>query len=274
MDNNTWEIWLSTGRTNGQYTLHRRLISRPVHAMAKEYTYVQNVGRTWERACRAANEWCDNFEAGGSWRCIRDFDESDERGSLRKPGEFDGDVEVIFFGKYKGLYVEDIIDKDPEYLKFVRDTFTPQKQRMKSFIEYLQNLNLGKSEKQERFERIQAEREARDAERAAKLATAPVITAGRQEITVKLLFCREESASFGYYAHSMVTKGLFESEDGNRYWGTLPSSVEGSLEELNDAKPVVTLRATIQPKDDDDHFAFFSRPHLIKVTGLDQEQAA
>ena len=54
-----WESWIETGSTNGQYTLHRHSVLPGRGNNAP--TYIQNIGRTWERACKKADELNASF---------------------------------------------------------------------------------------------------------------------------------------------------------------------------------------------------------------------
>ena len=155
-----WKSWIETGRTRGQYTLHRMCDQgRPFFGK----TYVQNIGRTWESACKKADElnacfieergiYTDQFEV--------EYDISDERGTLRKPNDYSDvihDVEKLWFGKYEHESVEEVAKTDPDYLIYIRDNFSANSPRMKALIETISKLDLGESKR----EREWAEREAK-----------------------------------------------------------------------------------------------------------------
>lgn len=128
--------------------------------------------------------------------------------------------------------------------------------------------------RQERYEVENRLRAERDAERAEKVANAQPLVAGRQQIRGTVLSGRVADTHFG-----MVTKILVEMEDGNRVWGTAPAylldevweellyGVEGTSFQIRDEDVVaaargreVEFRGTVQPKEDDPHFGFYSRP--------------
>ena len=258
-----WEVWIDTGRTHGQYTLHRDLIEKtPEMWAAFRSTYIQNVGRTWDRACAAADKYCDQVDSGASGKVLRKYHIGDELGSLRKPGVYD--CRYIWFGKYDGCLFENVIRDDPEYLMFIRDNFDYEdsKPRMKSLIDQIRDLNLGESrverERREQQEKIDAANKKRD----SLLKNTPAIEAGRRELTVRLISVKSQDGMYG-----PVLKFLGEEDNGNRYWGTLPSEVNWLGSDIRVMQPKITIRGTIDVAKDDNHFAFIKRPHLI-----DQEQ--
>ena len=167
-----WKSWIETGRTRGQYTLHRMCDQgRPFFGK----TYVQNIGRTWERACKKADElnasFVEEYEIPGD-RFFVEYDISDERGTLREPNDYSDvifDVEKLWFGKYEHASVEEVAKTDPDYLIYLRDKFFAGNPRMKTLIEKITTLDLGESKRErewkEREAKIVAEKK-RDADRS------------------------------------------------------------------------------------------------------------
>jgi len=169
----TWESWIETGSTRGQYTLHR--LSHVPGRENNAPTYVQNIGRTWERACKKADElnasFVEEYEIPGD-RFFVEYDISDERGTLREPNDYSDviiDVEKLWFGKYEHASVEEVAKTDPDYLIYLRDKFFAGNPRMKALIEKITTLDLGESKRErewkEREAKIAAEKK-RDADRS------------------------------------------------------------------------------------------------------------
>jgi hypothetical protein len=105
-----------------------------------------------------------------------------------------------------------------------------------------------------RLVRQHDERDARKAEREAKLADTPDWSEGRYEVSGKVLKTKWVDNDFG-----SSCKMLFELEDGRRCWGTLPKK----LEDINLDKIVLTIKATFVPSNDDKKFAFYKRPSVV-----------
>jgi uncharacterized protein (DUF3820 family) len=142
-----FEVWIETGATNGQYTLHKRSATQPMSAFAPDYTYVQNIGRTWERACAKADLICSTQWEG--IECLKEYDVDDERGTLRKPGQYDEtswNLDILWFGKYKGMRFDTILDLDPEYLKWVRDEMHAGDGKKIALVKKIESLDLGERE--------------------------------------------------------------------------------------------------------------------------------
>lgn len=126
-------------------------------------------------------------------------------------------------------------------------------------------------------------RVARDAERAAANALrtegAPKLEAGRRTMTGLVISTKmKPDTGFG-----PQYKMLVELEDGNRVWGTVPSSLEeterdtwvpsgtepGNYEISVPAQPLagrkITFAATVEASRDDEHFGFYKRPTGAKL---------
>lgn len=99
--------------------------------------------------------------------------------------------------------------------------------------------------------------QAARAEREAKMAAAPKleVAEGRQEVVGTVVSTKWVDNDFGG-----SLKMLVELEDGNRLWGTVPSSLSGVL---LDAK--VAFTAKLEVSDNDEHFGFFSRPTKARL---------
>ena len=173
-----WETWIETGATRGMYTLHRLPDrGRPTFGT----TYVQNIGRTWERACKRADElnaaFVEECEIPAD-RIVVKYDISDERGTLRERNDYSDLAgwlgERLWFGKYKGYETEHVSKINPDYLIYIRDNFSASNPRMKGLIEKITQLDLGESESErewkEREAKIAAEKK-RDADRSDFIGT-------------------------------------------------------------------------------------------------------
>lgn len=131
-------------------------------------------------------------------------------------------------------------------------------------------------------------REARDAARAAVLATAAPVQAGRIRITGRVVSFKEVEDHFSYSAHT-ITKILVEDDRGFRVYGTIPQALKdavweswaGSLEDYEDRHLYgpgywkehhlkgarVSFAAATEPSDDDPHFGFFKRATKAEYLG-------
>jgi hypothetical protein len=105
-----------------------------------------------------------------------------------------------------------------------------------------------------------AERQARFAEREAKLADVPALAEGRYEITGTVRSTKWQENQFGG-----ALKMLVEFDDGNRVWGTVPKAL--GWDGLEDRR--VAFTAKVERSKDDEHFGFYSRP--TGATYLDEE---
>jgi hypothetical protein len=104
------------------------------------------------------------------------------------------------------------------------------------------------------------ERAAEKVEREAKLADAPELQSGKQVVVAVIASPRWKESMYGTQA-----KTIYELEDGNRLWGTIPAKlISPALYDLNDLKGrTVTLSGTVEVSGDDKHFGFISRPKVI-----------
>lgn len=120
------------------------------------------------------------------------------------------------------------------------------------------------SEKQQSFlggllDRI-ANRAQVEAQRAAETANAKPWVAGRQEVTGKMVYFKWQE---GYMRGQETLKTLIVTESGSKLWVTLPSAVQGTVEELKGK--TVTMMVNVQPKEGEPTFAFGKRPYLHKL---------
>jgi len=105
------------------------------------------------------------------------------------------------------------------------------------------------------------EREAREAEREAKLANTPDWQDGREEIEGKVLSCKFKDSDFGG-----SYKLLIELEDGRRCWGSAPQKYLDAVDENQLSSPIIRIKATFSASNDDKKFAFYKRPTFVSVT--------
>jgi len=259
--NPTFEYWLDIGKTNGQFTLHRRLVNRPEHEMVKEYTYIKNVGRIYEEACARADAYIDNLHTNGyTFDFIKNYDAS-EGGELRHPGKYDDTH--FWFGKYNGKEIEEILCDDIEYCLYIRDNFYSNKPRMISLIKQLEDMDLGKSKAEIEQER----RDAEKAEREANKKPIPVeLLEGRHTFTGTVVFTKVQE---DFYGSSI--KMLFVDDRGFNLWGTAPNALwNASNESPKGCK--IQFDATLEVSDDDECFGFFKRPTKVSVTEESEER--
>jgi len=116
-----------------------------------------------------------------------------------------------------------------------------------------------------------ASRAARAEQQAARTESAPALAAGRYVITGKIVSTKWQESQFGN-----TQKMLVELEDGNRVWGSVPSSLADltlSTTEVNEERTgynviegislpgtKIQFTATVEISDKDEHFGFFARP--------------
>lgn len=96
----------------------------------------------------------------------------------------------------------------------------------------------------------QAEFDARRAAEAALLADAPALREGRYKITGEVLSTKWQDSMYG-----MTLKMLVRIDDGNKVYGTVPSSMS---EDIRGER--IEFTAQVERSRDDDHFGFFKRP--------------
>jgi hypothetical protein len=100
-----------------------------------------------------------------------------------------------------------------------------------------------------------------DARNAAPAA--PALTAGRQVIEGEVLVVKEQE---GYMPGSSVTKMLVKLDGGQRVWGSVPSAI------WNTGKgDRVRFTATVEAKDGEADFGFFSRPTKAETLSVAAE---
>lgn len=262
----TFRYWLDVGRTNGQFTLHRRLMSRPEHPMVREYTYIRNLGRVFEEACERADRYIAELHTDDyPFAAVKDYDVSEGWSDCRHAGRYDD--EQLWFGKYAGSDIDDVAANDPEYLRYIRDNFDRIRPRMKSLLEKIDAMNLGESD------RVRAARE-REEQRAAEQAAYEAIkqpiptelAEGRSRFTGHIIAVYDRDSYYG-----MTTKMIFEDERGFRLNGTVPNALfdDGTdagrtYDDLRGAR--IEFDAALNIADDDESFGFFKRPTKAVVT--------
>lgn len=98
-------------------------------------------------------------------------------------------------------------------------------------------------------------------ERAVALEDVPAVTEGRQELEGVIVSTKVKESIYG-----STLKMLVEADNGNRFWGTVPSSIENEdgIGGLRGHR--IAFRGTVEPSDDDEHFAFFKRPSNAVLT--------
>ncbi len=107
----------------------------------------------------------------------------------------------------------------------------------------------------------QAEYTDRKAVREAELANTPALTEGRYEITGKVISVKAQDSDYG-----TQYKQLVELPDGNRVWGTIPSSILDEVWNSPKGTSTVTFTAAVERSKDDEHFGFYKRPTKPTVT--------
>lgn len=118
----------------------------------------------------------------------------------------------------------------------------------------------------EAVRRVKAAKEARairEAEEAAKLATAPALQAGVQTIEGEIISTRWDQ---GYTGES-VLKMLVRLDNGNKVFGTAPAKVRQHANHNDDAMKglKVSFVAEVKPKIGEDHFGYYKSPKQVKV---------
>lgn len=244
-----FEAWIETGRTNGLYTLHRRVIGRPTHEMVREYTYVRNLGRTWAVACENADKYCDG---NPNVEYVKEYDITDECGTLRKAGTYDDNR--FWFGKYEGNDIADIVANDVEYIKFLRDNFDrgTGNPRMTSLLKKFDDMDLGKSANEIREEEFKAKRAATD---ALMTAIPEELNDVRSTFRGEVVCVKEDYNDYG-----IVYKMLVIDERNFKIWSTRPRTEDGI--ERGDT---VEFDGKLKISDRDEKFGFISRPTKATV---------
>lgn len=244
-----FEAWIETGRTNGLYTLHRRVVGRPVHHMVREYTYVRNLGRTWAVACENADKYCDS---NSNVEYVKDYSADDECGTLRKAGTYDDNR--FWFGKYEGNDIADIVANDVEYIKFLRDNFDrgTGNPRMTSLLKKFDEMELGKSESDIRKEEAAAKRAETD---ALMIAIPTELDGVRSTFRGEVVCLKEDYNDFG-----MVWKMLVIDERNFKVWSTRPRTEDGI-----DRGDIIEFDGKLKISDRDEKFGFISRPTKASI---------
>lgn len=260
MSKPNFNAWIETGRTNGLYTLHRRIVNRPTHAYHNEHTYVRNLGRTWETACANADKFiAENVNCD----YVKDYDVSDECGTLRKAGKYDDNR--FWFGKYEDHMIDDVVANDIEYIKFLRDNFDrgAGNPRMTSLLEKFDAMELGKSE----AEIAREERAKKIEEQNAKMKPVPAeLFDGRTTLRGEIACTKEV---FNVYGGTL--KMLVIDERGFKVWGTAPLALwDDHSGDVRGWK--IEFDAALQASDKDETFAFFKRPTKISI--IERSEAA
>lgn len=261
MTKRTFEYWIETGRTNGQFTLHRRLVERPTHWAVKEYTYIRNIGRIYEEAVERADKYIDENHPSGFGQ-IRNYDR-EGGGELRHAGQYDDDQ--LWFGKYAGKFIDDMLndEKHTEYLRFIRDNFarTVGNPRMDSLLKKLDELELGESEIARRAREAEERRERETAEYEASKQPIPTeLKEGRHTFTGKIIATYTRDTHYG-----IVDKMIFEDDRKFRLVGTAPRALWNN----DDRSPrgcEIKFDAAINISDDDEAFGFIRRPTKLTIT--------
>ena len=257
--------WIETGRTNGLYTLHRRIVDRPVHHMVREYTYVRNLGRTWDVACANADKYIDE---NVNCTYVKDYDLSDECGTLRKAGEYDDNR--FWFGKYETRMIDEIVVEDVEYIKYLRDNFDrgTGNARMDSLLRSFDELELGLSEYAQKQAKWTEEREQRIEEDKKNAKPIPTeLNEGRHTFRGEILVTKWQASDYGDQLKMLVAE-----ERGFKVWGTAPNALwndhEGSVKGMT-----VQFDATLTISEKDECFGFYKRPTKVSVVSIPEEES-
>jgi len=268
----TFEYWIETGRTNGQFTLHRSLLNRPRHPMAQEYTYVRNIGRIYEEACERADKWIAEMHSGNyGFDFVKHYDPSDGELDCRHAGQY-GD-EQLWFGKYTGSDIEDVAANDRDYLIYLRDNFHrgPKNPRMNSLLRRLDEMELGESSREIAYRARVAARE--EEERAYNERKQPIPTElaeGRSTFTGRIIAVFDRDSYYG-----VVTKMIFEDDRCFKLYCTVPAALmdDYSKDELRGA--IIRFDAALCISDDDETFGFAKRPTKVEmIDKTETEEAA
>lgn len=99
----------------------------------------------------------------------------------------------------------------------------------------------------------------KDAE-AAKLAEAAPLAEGRYEITGDVISIKWVEDRYSYDGLGEIKKMLVKMDDGNKVYGSVPTSIYGA-----DRGTRVSFSAKVERSKDDEHFGFFSRPTKASI---------
>ena len=103
----------------------------------------------------------------------------------------------------------------------------------------------------------------REAEKAKEVANAGPMPEGRIEIEGEVIHTKWQDNPFAYGASTL--KMLVRLADGNKVWGTMPTSLTDCDTDKGDT---VKFTATVEVSDDDKHFGFFKRPAKAERVAL------
>lgn len=255
----TFEYWIETGRTNGQFTLHRRIQNRPTHPMAREYTYVRNLGRVYTEACQRADDWIEN-EHPKTFGFVKHYDASDGELDCRHAGRYDD--EQLWFGKYAGSDIEDVLANDRDYLIYLRDNFNRNgNPRMNSLLKRLDEMDLGISERERRYQERVEQRAIEEIEWHDRKQPIPKeLAEGRSTFTGQIIAIYDRDTHFG-----VVTKMMFVDDRNFKLTCTAPNALfdDHDRDELRDAR--IKFDAAVVISDDDPCFGFAKRPTKAEV---------
>lgn len=119
-------------------------------------------------------------------------------------------------------------------------------------------------ENAEKYEQRRQEREQQE-----EIVPEKPLEEGRLELTGKVVHTRAQDSQFG-----TTIKMLVVLEDGNKVWGTVPEALFRAYADTgrNDGVKgsVIKFRGTVERSEDDEHFGFLKRPHLIALLDVDE----
>jgi len=258
-DTQKFEYWIETGRTNGQFTLHRRLVGRPRHWAVNEYTYIRNIGRIYEEAVERADKYIDENHPKG-FGIVKDYAPG-EGGELRHPGEYVCDT--LWFGKYTGADLEDVVANDPEYLRYIRDNFhrASGNPKMTALLKQIDDMELGESERERAYRERQEQRAQEEIEWHDRKQPIPTeLAEGRSTFTGKVIATYERETQFG-----IQNKMIFEDDRGFKLSSTAPRALWNDFTD-SPRGCEIQFDAAVVISDDDPCFGFAKRPTKVIVT--------
>lgn len=151
----------------------------------------------------------------------------------------------LLFGKNKGKTAAELVETEQGYARWILETDAFED--MTRFRADLAATDFAKA------------LEAEKAEAAAKEATRPNLTDGRQEFTGRIVGFKH--ASFYTARREVFTlKMIVELEDGNKVYSTVPAAIADA-----DKGDTVKFTATLEVSRDDNHFGFCKRPSKATI---------